>query len=123
MKSFDALLEIVERKARFDTSNVWFDSSETYLNALKEEVDEVMAEIPQKRVCYLEDELADILWDYLSALKALEKETGISTSSVIDRACKKFDERITGIEQGKRWSDIKQKQKLELAEEWQKRRI
>lgn len=55
----------------------------------------MIEEIPKSRQCYLEDELGDVLWDYLNILTALEKEQG--------------------IESGKRWADIKAQQKAALA--------
>ena len=114
MKEFDNLLEIAKRKAKFDECNTWSKGSETYLAEIKNEVDEVIEEIPKSRQCYLEDELGDVLWDYLNILAALEKEMGIDTKAVLARACRKYEERISGIETGKKWSDIKEKQKTDL---------
>lgn len=117
MKEFDKLLGIAKRKADFDKTNTWSNGSETYLTEIKNEVDEVIEEIPKSRKCYLEDELGDVLWDYLNILTALEKETGIDVRAVLERACYKYEERISGIETGKKWSDIKAKQKIDLATE------
>jgi NTP pyrophosphatase (non-canonical NTP hydrolase) len=115
MKAFDNLLAIAKRKAKFDENNTWSKGSETYLAEIKNEVDEVIEEIPKSRQCYLEDELGDILWDYLNILAALEKEAEIDTKAVLKRACRKYEERISGIETGKTWAEIKQKQKIDLA--------
>ena len=115
MKEFDELLSIARRKASFDENRAWSNGSETYLAALKNEVDEVIEEIPKSRQCYLEDELGDVLWDYLNILTALEKEVGIDTTAVLKRACRKYEERVSGIESGKAWSEMKEKQKIDLA--------
>jgi len=68
MKEFDKLLSIAKRKATFDDNNSWTSGSTTYLTEIKNEVDEVIEEIPKSRKCYLEDELGDVLWDYLNVL-------------------------------------------------------
>lgn len=117
MKEFDILLGIAKRKAKFDESNTWSNGSETYLSGIKNEVDEVIEEIPKSRKCYLEDELGDVLWDYLNILAALEKEADIDSEAVLKRACEKYEERISGIENGQKWSDIKEKQKIALENE------
>ncbi|RXF03946.1 MazG nucleotide pyrophosphohydrolase domain-containing protein [Pseudoalteromonas sp. PS5] len=117
MKEFEQLLTIAKRKSEFDQTNSWSNGAATYLNEIKKEVDEVIEEIPRNRSCYLEDELGDVLWDYLNILCALESEAGVDIRSVLARACKKYEERISGIESGKLWKDIKEKQKSELANE------
>ena len=120
MKAFNKLLAIAKRKTQFDINNTNSQSVETYLSGIKSEVDEVIEEMPKSRQCYLEDELGDILWDYLNVLTTLEKETGISTKAVLERACHKYEERISGIESGKTWAEVKNKQKIALASEHQK---
>ncbi len=117
MEEFEKLLDIAKRKTNFDKNNSWSNGSETYLTEIKKEVDEVIEEIPKSRKCYLEDELGDVLWDYLNVLTALEKEVGIDPQAVLLRACRKYDERVSGIESGEFWSDIKSRQKQALAKE------
>ena len=119
MKTFDTLLAIAKRKAVFDQNNTWFNGASTYLDAIKKEVDEVIEEIPKSRTNYLEDELGDILWNTLNALIALEQEAGISANNVLERACQKYEQRMTGIEAGVSWDDIKNEQKQALAAEHQ----
>lgn len=36
----------------------------------------MVEEIPKDRLCYLEDELGDVLWDYLGIVLSLGKEKG-----------------------------------------------
>ncbi|EKO3594248.1 nucleotide pyrophosphohydrolase [Vibrio metschnikovii] len=117
MQHIDKLIEIAKRKSNFDENNSWYQGSSTCLVEIKKEVDEVIEEIPKDRSCYLEDELGDVLWDYLNAVLSLEKEKGINLDSIIERACRKYDERITAIESGISWDEVKEKQKSELARE------
>ncbi|MFM2484340.1 MazG nucleotide pyrophosphohydrolase domain-containing protein [Celerinatantimonas yamalensis] len=114
MKHIDKLIEIAKRKSEFDKNNSWYQGSSTYLAEIKEEVDEVVEELPKDRLCYLEDELGDVLWDYLNAVLSLEKEKGVKLESIIQRACRKYEERVSAIENGISWADIKQKQKNDL---------
>lgn len=117
MTDFEWLLAIAARKAKFDESNDWANGSETYLAEIRKELDEVTEEIPKQRRCYLEDELGDVLWDYLNILLTLEKESAIRVDTVLQRACRKYEERISGIESGQLWRDIKARQKTVLAAE------
>jgi NTP pyrophosphatase (non-canonical NTP hydrolase) len=117
MENFKKLLEIVRRKSVYDLNNPWYSGPESYLQGLKDEVDEVIEEIPRNRSCYLEDELGDLLWNSLNAVFALEKEYGITLESVMARACLKFETRLAGIEAGRSWQEIKDEQKQALARE------
>ncbi|MGY2574153.1 MazG nucleotide pyrophosphohydrolase domain-containing protein [Vibrio sp. C8] len=116
----EQLLSIARRKSVIDTSSDWFNGSKTYLNEMRTELDEVLEEIPLNRRCYLEQELGDLLWDYLNLLLALESETEIQLESILERACIKFEQRVNGLENGISWSDIKARQKVSLTEEQQK---
>lgn len=80
-------------------------------------MDEVIDEIPNKRICYLEEELGDVLWDYLNAVLSLEKENGVKLDAIVKRACQKYEERISAIENGIDWDEVKAKQKVALAQE------
>lgn len=117
MEDFEKLLTIAKRKSTFDQNNPWYKGPETYLSGISKEVEEVKQEIPKRRKPYLEDELGDILWDYLNSVLALEKEAGISMDSVLKRACIKYEERIHAIETGGSWSDVKVAQKKRLKSE------
>ncbi|HFG2029839.1 TPA: MazG nucleotide pyrophosphohydrolase domain-containing protein [Vibrio cholerae] len=117
MQHLDKSLEIAKRKSEFDKSNSWYLGSSTYLAEIKKEVDEVVEEIPKNRLCYLEDELGDVLWDYLNAILSLEKEAGVKIESVVQRACRKYGERVSAIENSISWGEVKLKQKKELEHE------
>ena len=114
------LIEIAKKKQKLDQNGSWSDGSATYLAEIRKELSEVEEEIEQGRRCYLEDELGDVLWDYLNILLALEKEQDISLESVFRRSLRKFDQRVSTISQGGRWQDIKTIQKNELAKEYLK---
>ncbi len=114
---FEKLLQIGKRKINFDKKHSWSIGSRTYLNEINRELDEVKEELDKNRTCYLEEELGDVLWDYINILVNLEEEKGINIESVLNRACKKFDQRVSGIENGLTWNEIKMNQKKELENE------
>lgn len=117
MENFAKLLEIVRRKAVYDRNNPWYHGPESYLNGLKDEVDEVIEEIARQRSCHLEDELGDLLWNTLNAVVALEKTHGVRLEAVLERAGRKFGERLAGLEAGRSWQAIKDEQKQALERE------
>lgn len=115
MQDFEKLLSVVRRKSEFDKNNRWYKGAESYLTGIGKELTEVIEEIPHNRQCYLEDELGDVLWNFLNAVLSLEKESNINLESVITRALNKYDERLSAIEKGITWSEVKLKQKKQLA--------
>ena len=117
MKSFNTLVNIARRKNHFDQTNPWSNGSSTYIEEICKEVREVAEEIAQDRKPYLEDELGDVLWDYLNLVLALEKEKGIKLEDVLERAARKYEERVSGMEKGIPWKDTKEKQKSALEKE------
>lgn len=110
MADFNTLLNIARRKRDFDRTNPWYEGPETYLHAIGNEVDEVLDELEQGKLHDLEAELGDVLWNTLNAVLALEKTHGVSLSSILERTNRKYDERVTGIEKGISWEDIKKQQ-------------
>jgi len=117
MDYIDQLLEIVKRKNTVDSNGNWSNGSSTYLAEIEKELVEVKEELPLNRRCFLEDELGDVLWDYLNILVNLEGEGKIELTNVLARASKKYEERVSGTEEGIRWVDTKSKQKAELEAE------
>ena len=117
MKSFNTIVSIARRKNKFDQTNPWSNGSSTYITEICKEVKEVAEEIAQERNIYLEDELGDVLWDYLNLVLSLEKEKGIKLEYVLERAARKYEERISGIERGISWKETKEKQKAALKKE------
>ena len=94
-----------------------FVSSPHYFDAIVHEVHEAKKEDKLKNSVYLEDELWDILWDYLCLLYYLEKEWKISSENVMHRCLKKYAQRTDGIEKWIPWDDVKHRQKQELLQE------
>lgn len=120
MDKFVKLLNLAKRKSDFDEDNDWYQGSGTYIASIQREIDELIEEIPNNRRCYLEEEIGDVLWNYLNIMLALEKEGKIDLISALSRTVQKYHERMEGIEAGKNWKDIKAQQKLVLAEEYAK---
>lgn len=89
-------------------------SSEEFLTGLKDEIKEVEEELRKNRRLHLEDELGDILWDYLHLIHSLEDEERISVENVISRCEKKYGERVKAKDEPGAWTKIKEKQKKEL---------
>lgn len=118
----DKILELrkVSRlKLERDLKGTWSQGSKTYFNAIYDELLEVKAEINNNRQCFLEDELGDILWDYMCLLQHLENENKINFDNVFHRAVEKYSERIHGINRGEEWDDIKIRQKEKITKEQQ----
>jgi NTP pyrophosphatase (non-canonical NTP hydrolase) len=114
---FEKLMALSELKLKRDLKGTWSSGSSTYFKALFDELDEVSEELHSDRQCYLEDELGDVLWDYLCLLKHLENENKVDIKSLLQRAKKKYDRRMTGILNGETWENIKSEQKQLLEEE------
>jgi NTP pyrophosphatase (non-canonical NTP hydrolase) len=108
---FEQLFAIAKRKNRVDQTSSWSQGSETYFKEIFSELDEVKAELESGNTSLLEEELGDVLWDYLNLLIHLDSEQKISINRVLLRCIEKFDERVTGIEQGESWQAIKARQK------------
>jgi len=92
---------------------------------MREEIDEMEEELKENNCVHLEDELGDILWDYLSFINVLEKRNYISIAEkVFERIHKKYGERLKAV-YGKNtedaWYEIKRKQKEELQQEHQEK--
>lgn len=113
---------VIERNSNTQTESRWKKLEEwnqvwTYIEELQSEIEEMKAEMKENNSVYLEDELWDILWDYLNIVYLLEKKGYINAGRVIERSEKKFGERIIWTEQNIPWNDIKSKQKQELLNE------
>lgn len=96
--------------------STWKETPETYIEELKGEIKEVEEEMKKPwNMIHLEDELWDILWDYLNVLWLLDKEKKINKHRVIKKSYKKFKERIDAIsEKWMNWKQIKEIQKKRL---------
>ena len=78
----ETLLQIVGRKNAIDQQNRWYNGSETYFAEIQKELEEVKAELESGRQPHLEEELGDVLWDYLNLLTSLDSEGKITLTTV-----------------------------------------
>lgn len=118
-KFIEDYMNIIQQKY-----NIWektrpeWNNAEMYLKWLIDEVKEVWDEIKDKNSIYLEDELWDILWDYLNVLFYLEKEWKITSwKKVFERSFGKYTERVSDQWKWILWKQTKEKQKARLQEE------
>ncbi len=98
----------------------FYQGSETYIEGLEDELQEMKDELLSWNRVLLEDELGDVFWDYICLLENLELEGKISKAKVFDRCWTKFSERLNsdGSNNGK-WSEVKKMQKERLLSEYQ----
>ena len=122
MKTFEKLNHLSEKRIKYFLSrqhNPWYTWSKTYWEYLLKEIQEAKNELNTNKN-YLEDELWDVLWDFLCLLNSLKQEWKItSVEKVIERAWTKFSQRInekTG-DYNWDWDKIKEKQKEILNKE------
>ena len=118
-KFIEDYMNIIQQKY-----NIWektrpeWNNAEMYLKWLIDEIKEVWDEIKDKNTIYLEDELWDILWDYLNVLFYLEKEWKITSwKKVFERSFDKYTERVSDQWKWILWKQTKEKQKARLQEE------
>lgn len=117
MRETKKIIEIARRKLEIDKKRNWSAGSKTYFDELRKEIQEAEEENKQNNNVKLEDELGDIFWDYANLLVNLEEEGKINLERVFERSQKKYDERVSGIENNKSWDEIKKKQKYEIQKE------
>ena len=112
----------IEKNIHKNTHSRWkkieeWNNFQTYIEEMQSEIEEVKAEIKDNNSVYLEDELWDILWDYLNIVYLLEKQGYIDVENIIERCEKKFWERIIWAEKNIPWNEIKKLQKKQLLSE------
>ena len=100
------------------------DITDIYFKELLSEIAEAGEEHEKDNTVYLEDELGDVLWDYIMLLKTLEKDGYIrDVKNVFTHAVEKYDERYgflnmdEGVDTEGYWDMVKKKQKIKLKEE------
>ena len=111
------LQQIAAQKSQRDLKGTWFKGSSIYLDALVEEVAEVKEELALGRQCFLEDELGDLLWDFVCLIEHLELEGKVDKERVFQRSVNKYSERVTKRCPSETWEDVKSRQKLALQNE------
>lgn len=123
---FDTMLQIIKQKLVVNTKQCdndnenylkkWLES-DFYLDAIIHEVEETRPHMKEKNAVYLEDELWDILWDYMNLIYLLEREWKIDAWKVLERSVKKYSERTNALENWMTWDEIKKIQKQKLLQE------
>jgi len=124
MQNIKKLIELVAYKKQLDQKRAEpkFTNNKWLLDAIITEVEEVKEEIKPNNKAYLEDELSDILWGWLSLIENLKSEGLVgSHEDIFKRALKKYEERILPLkgtnEDYAIWKDVKKKQKEMLVKE------
>lgn len=117
MVQIQELLLAIEQKFNYYKLNKdeHRNNSSTYFTEIMNEVVEAKAEDKIDNALYLEDELSDILRDYLNLLYSLEKEWKIrSINMVFDHAVQKHKERVLNQLLWVAWQETKVKQKNDI---------
>jgi len=125
MQNLKKLIELVAYKKQLDFKRAEpkFTDYEWLLDAIITEVKEVKEEIKPNNRAYLEDELSDILWGWLSLVENLKKDGFVgSHEDIFQRGLKKYEERILPLkgtsEDHAIWKEVKRKQKEKLIVEF-----
>ena len=96
-------------------------SIDVYKKWLVWEIEEAFDEIKKDNSVYLEDELWNIFWTYITLLQWLKKRWYISSvEKVFDRSYKKFNWRLDYViknDYPNSWKEIKDIQKIERKKE------
>jgi NTP pyrophosphatase (non-canonical NTP hydrolase) len=118
-EKLNEILKLVEYKVTMDSSGKsWITASvESAFDYLSAEIEEAKVEYKQKKQIYLEDELCDIIWSIFRTIEVMDRESSIDKTRIFDRVIKKYSERVYGLDEWKKWNDIKKVQKAELLEE------
>lgn len=117
----EKILTLSENRIKFlrTSDGDWFyEWSQTFYDAILDEMREVKIEIDTWKRVLLEDELGDVFWDYICFLEALEREWKIIKEKVYERALEKYSERLN-LDGSSRWTwqSIKNQQKQKLIKE------
>jgi NTP pyrophosphatase (non-canonical NTP hydrolase) len=118
-EKLNEILKIVEHKVTMDLEwRSWSNPSvESAFDWLIDEIEEAKEELVAKKKVYLEDELWDVVWTILRIIELLDRDDSVDKSRIFDRVIKKYSERVYGLDEWKKWNDIKKIQKAELLEE------
>lgn len=126
LKHLETLLGLVDYNLE---RNDWCQTEgihEIYFSEIAGELEEAQEEFKKDNIIHFEDELGDILWCYLMLVKLSERDGYIkSATSLFEHVHQKFSERLQNLEEDKKddkrylWSEVKERQKVRLAEEHQ----
>lgn len=122
---FDKIKNLSKTRVKYLSefeNHEWYKWAMNYYDWLFWELEEAKQEYKEDNLVYLEDELWDILWDYLCLLHALEVEWKISSAEkVFERSYKKFSGRIKDTWSNMwDWKEVKAKQNEERIKEHEK---
>jgi len=124
MKALEALLKLAKHKKQIDLKRgeAKFMNPHWLLDNIRDEVEEVREEIKSDNIAYLEDELSDILWDWMILVEKLKDNNYIgSHEDIMKRALKKYEERILPLNgdsgDDEIWRKVKARQKIALEKE------
>ena len=124
MQNLKKLLNLVEHKNKIDIKRgeSKYMNTDWLLKTIVDEVEEVREEIKPNNQPYLEDELGDILWGWITLVEKLKDKGYVtSTNRVIERCLSKYEERILPLKGNSEdrmiWREVKAKQKVMLEEE------
>ncbi len=122
-KSIESLMELLEL---FYECDEWLrreNIHDFYMSEIISEIEEVKAEVRKDNEIHLEDELSDVLWDYVALLFVLQKNGYIKrVENIFEHAVDKYSERLgfLHLPEGeiadavKFWNTVKKKQKENL---------
>ena len=117
----EKILALSENRIKFlrTSDGDWFyEWSQTFYEAILDEMHEVKAEMNTWKRVLLEDELGDVFWDYICFLESLEQEWKIIKEKVYERAWTKFSERLNPDGSSSwNWQSTKKIQKEKLLKE------
>ena len=118
-EKLNEILKIVEHKVTMDLEGRSGSDAtvESAFDWLIDEIEEAKEELVAKKKVYLEDELWDVVWTILRIIELLDRDESVDKSRIFDRVIKKYSERVYGLDEWKKWNDIKKVQKAELLEE------
>lgn len=119
----DKILELAQKNLGGNSFAKQKDAHQIYFQEISDELKEVKAEYRRENVVHLEDELGDVLWDYIMCLKTLEKDGYIrSFDNVLEHAFEKYAERLAFLDNPDLnyegyWKEVKERQKKRLKDE------
>lgn len=126
-KSFLDILTIARENVKKNPSIFGYDTYEVasrYMAGLKDEVEEVRAEMRENNTVYLADELSDLAWDY-AVLIALLEDRGliVNAEDVLEHGYQKYSERAPAFLEAssEKWDEVKIMQKQDLQRQHQEK--
>jgi len=105
------IVTLTQRKKVLDFNHGRFGGVDYYLDEIGKELKEVEEELSSSDDKALEEELGDVLWDYLNLIQCLKQQRNVSLEGILQRCEEKYEGRISGLEQGLTWQEVKEREK------------